>query len=183
MDNMTHILKIGIIVVSAIVVIPAVLSGIAWLCLGLGLLFSEAPSAPEYTYGEFPYKLIYELNGENHIIEGEYICKYSGVQMNEGMGKYRTWVGYVNGTDEDCVYVYEDEDVVVYCYIGDAGYYMGDYRRSGHPEGEPLKPRLFANPKNGDIGMILSETDILDLYGIRLVEYSLSQPIINSFSE
>lgn len=158
----------------------AMLTGLTWACLFLGLHFSKEPLKPEHIYGEFPYKLVYELNGEKHTVEGKYICRYDGISTNEGRGKYRTWTGYVEETNEDSVFIYENEEVAIYCYIGDAGYYMGDHKYSGHAEGKLLQPHLFGKPKNkGNIG--LSEVEIFERYGIRILEYSLSEPIINSF--
>lgn len=155
-------------------------SSLGWICLKLGLLFSKKPLLPERTQGEFPYKIVYELNGETHTVEGKYICKYDGIATDEGRGKHRTWVGYVDGTEEKSVYLFENEEVAIYCYIGDAGYYMGDNEYSGHIEGTPLIPRLFCKPKIEEI-ISLTEDEIFERYKIRILEYKISEPIANSF--
>ncbi len=163
-------------------VIIVTLMSIAWIFLYLGLKFSKTPLSPQQTNGEFPYKLVYELDGQTHIMEGKFICKYKGISMNEARGKYRVWTGFVEGTDEKSVLLFENEEVKIYCYIGDAGYYMGDIDYSEHSPNSPIKPRLFCRQKNKDDLKTLSENDIFSKYKIKIIKWEFSKPIINSFA-
>ncbi len=150
---------IGIIIVA--------FTSIPWICLYLGIVFSKDPLSPQQTNGEFPYKLVYESDGRTQIKEGKFICKYEGISMDEGRGKYRVWAGFVEGTDEESVLLLENEEAKIYCYIGDAGYYMGDINYSEHSPDTPIKPRLYCRPKKKD-APILSENEIFLKYKIKI---------------
>lgn len=167
---------IGGIVAIMIVCIP-------WIALKLGLVFSKEPAKPAETHGEFPYKLVYEINGKQYVSEGKFICEYGGISLNEGRGKHRTWKGFVNGTNVSGVLLFEDETNIIYCYIGDAGYYMGDNEYSGHNPNKPLVPHLYCKSKTMDEGLLISESEILDLYNINIIEYEFAKPIKNSFQK
>lgn len=169
-----------IALVSAVAVCFSILA-LPWAILATGYLLSPDPPKPEKEYGEFPFELVYELNGETHTVDGIFVCKYDGMSFDEGQGKHRTWTGYVEGTDDYSVCLFENEEVAIHCYIGDAGYYMNDSNYSGHPANTPLQPCLFCIPKNKDDIENFSESDILEKYKIKLLEWKLSEPIDNSF--
>ena len=59
------------------------------------LRFLEPPDKPEVTYGEFPFTLIYEIDGETIIIEDTLVIRYKGVGSNKGIGKYNEWDRYL----------------------------------------------------------------------------------------
>lgn len=42
-------------------------------------------------YGEFPFRLEYEINGRRELIEDTLIIKYKGIGIDEGRGKFRKW--------------------------------------------------------------------------------------------
>ena len=166
-----------------LVIILAVLSPVlyvvfGWLTLFVGLwVFTPNPPQPQKTYGEFPFTLTYTVNGETHTVEDVYVCKYDGVGADEGHGKYRTWSGYIKGSGETDVLIAEDADRKVYCFVGDAEFYMNDER---YPEKRPLTPRLYDVEKNVDAEG-LSPEEIAKVYDIEIVSWNFSEPIENSF--
>lgn len=62
-----------------------------WATMFFGISSFPNPTKPEITHGEFPFHLVYEINGETKVIEDTLICEYDGIGMNEGNGKYRKW--------------------------------------------------------------------------------------------
>ena len=59
-----------------------------WASIYTSLQLSSAPEKPDVTYGEFPFKLICEKNGERVEINDVWVIEYLGVGSNEAMGKY-----------------------------------------------------------------------------------------------
>ena len=49
------------------------------------------PPKPGITYGEFPFRLTYELNGEIKVIEDTIIAEFDGFSTPTSAGIYRVW--------------------------------------------------------------------------------------------
>ncbi|MBQ2840423.1 MAG: hypothetical protein IJE70_03665, partial [Oscillospiraceae bacterium] len=62
------------------------------------------------TYGEFPFKLEYELNGKKYTVEDVWVCEFNGFGSNEGFGKHRQWKGKVKSTGEDKIVLLEVDE-------------------------------------------------------------------------
>lgn len=136
------------------------------------------PPKPRIRSGEFPFTIVYEINGEKIIIEDTMICKYDGVGWNEGVGKYRKWKSYLaSSPKEDAVLLVADDKRKIYCFVGSAEYYMGDEK---YPEKRPLTPRLINIRLDNDFTSI-SQDELLEMYNIRLISWEFSDPIVNSF--
>ena len=137
---------------------------------------------PQITYGEFPFELVYSFEGEITTVKGVYICEYTGLEWNWNIGTYRTWNGYIEGYDEkydeSAIFITEDSDRIVFCFIGDAEFYMNDEQ---YPEKRPLTPRLYHTKKNLNIMYSLNSDEIAALYNIEIVSWKFSEPIENSF--
>ncbi len=157
---------IGFIILIAIVIFV----GLPWMILG----FSKNPPDPLQIKGEFPYKIVYTIYGQKYTKEGTFICEYEGISVNEGVGKYRKWKGYVSGTDKPYVVLYTSGNTEILCNIGEPEYYMND---TEHPNYiKVVKPYLFSSI----IGM--PESVIKSQYKIEILEWTLSEPINNSFN-
>lgn len=119
---------IGILVavVFCICFIIVLLVSLPWILLAIGLFFSEAPPKPSVTYEEFPFHLEYMLDDELVVVDDVIICEYTGIEMNEGIGKYRTWEKYIEGTGEDDHFITEVDGYKLYFNLGSANEYMGD---------------------------------------------------------
>lgn len=164
----------------------------------LGLRSSPAPPKPETQYGEFPFRLEYELNGELHVIEDALIVEFDGFGMNEGVGRYRRWTSRL-ASGEDLVLLLEVSDnKQIFYFPGPANYYMGD-RLNGYDHTFPnaslierkrsIKRSDILHEKNlleqfGSLERnIISEEELLDYYNIRLINWEYTEPIINSFPD
>ena len=149
-----------------------------WLFIFIGGMLSPAPPKPAITYGEFPFKLVYELNGEEITVEDTVICEFDGFGWNEGSGKHREWKRWLaSNPKEDILLI--DETNEIYVNIGSPEYYMGE-------EGDyTLNFWVFRIeiPPNGKVrwDILESEDELFKIYGIRIISYEFSDPIVNSF--
>jgi hypothetical protein len=62
-----------------------------WLLIFIGIQSKPNPPRPEITNGEFPFRLMYEVNGYQKVIEDTLIYEFDGYGADEGRGKYRKW--------------------------------------------------------------------------------------------
>ena len=155
---------------------------LGWLIIYLGIVLSPTPPAPKITYGEFPFKLVYEINGERKTIEDTVICEYEGIGMNEGvMKKFRKWKKYLasgNNTRIELLSLVDADSGIHYniCYaIGSADYFMGATDKDKTSEISP--PRFYENLK----GNGMSPKELLERYNIKITTWETSPPIVNEF--
>ena len=158
--------KVILIVLSAILLLSFLIMSLVFLI-------------PSKRYAEFPFELVYKINDEIVTISDVYVCEFGGYSFNfnVSMSPYRVWEGYIKGTREEYVFLCEDTERKVYCFVGDAEYYMNDERE---PENRPLKPRVFAiNHDSGDFSVksFYSSEEIMRHYNIEIISWSFSEPI------
>jgi len=143
------------------------------------ILLGENPPKPEVTYGEFPFRLEYKINGELVIIEDVVICEFDGFGWNEMRGKYRKWTSHLsNSKKESAVLIIVDEKVKIYCYVGSAEYYMGDEK---WPELRPLTPRFVPIKNNPNDMNVYQIDEFIEKYGLKLISWEFTDPIVNTF--
>lgn len=154
-----------------------------WMLLITGINSQPNPPQPSITYGEFPFRLEYELNGKRMIIEDTLICEYDGIGANEGVGKYRKWKqrlasGNANG---DFVILEEiSKFEKIGFYPGSAEYYMNDSK--WHRENNSSFPNAWILEEGNVTGdSFLEEDELLEKYHIKLISWEPSPPIENSF--
>ena len=116
------------------------------IVLGGMYLFTPAPPQPIIQTGEFPFELTYKLNGELYTVKDVYVCNYEGIGFDEGNGKYRKWSGYIKGSGESAIFVTEDSDRKIFCFVGDAEFYMNDEQ---YPEGPSPPPSRKTRRRKG----------------------------------
>jgi len=163
------------LVFSGLMLFIAMPNIIAWL--------GPNPPAPEITYGEFPFRIEYELNGELIVIDDTLICEFVGFELI-GPKKIRSWKSrFVSGNGEGGYLLLQIvENTNIYCCVGNPEYYMGDkdsYLYDVLPY--DVLP-YFARKKPGSgYYSSISTTELLDKYGIKLIGWEFSEPIENSF--
>ena len=137
------------------------------------------PPMPEVTYGEFPFRLEYKINGELVNIEDVVICEFDGFGWNEMRGKYRKWTSHLsNNKKESAVLIIIDEKVKIYCYVGSAEYYMGDEK---WPELKPLTPRFVHINRSPNDMNVYEIQDFIEKYNLKLISWEFTVPIVNTF--
>jgi len=145
--------------------------------------FYRNPPKPEHKYGEFPFSLTYEINGELKEVKDTLVIEYEGIDWNEGLGKYNLWNTYYKSSktsDEDLElfndYVDGIGSVIISYKLGSCEYYMG------LPETEHLYKSGVIIP--GDIMItspketrVITNEELYNNYKIRIIEKSISSPL------
>ena len=167
-----------------IVLVPPIFFGFFFSIPYIASSHQPDPPRPEITYGEFPFRIEYEINGEMVVIEDAVICEFDGFQPDWGGGdKTRKWkVSFASGNKSHIfkisAYVLADETNQVYFACGSGAYYMGDTREYA------LRLHAYKATKSFIGGWRFTDIEpdeLLDAYGIRVISYEFSPPIVNSF--
>ena len=186
---MRKVFNIAIIIVVAILfllaIVPFVLGGAegAFNTYRFFFKYFSAPKPPKpmIRRGDFPLTLVYEINGEEKVIEDTLICTYDGVAWagDFSLG-WNAWKERLKSGNKGVIILRLDkESILYYPILGSAYYFMGDgavrdadyYRvaRIDIVEGGHLVT------KNVDAEELFSK------YGIRIISWEIAPPIVNSF--
>ena len=149
-------------------------------------MMEEDPPKPQITYGEFPFTLVYEMNGETIMVEDSLVIEYKGVGWNEAVGKHNKWERYLK-SQQDKGYIKQNvilfhgflengNSATIYFELGSCEYYMGLK--------EDRSYYYYSNIKPGDIVILTHEyngsvnaEDLYEKYKIKLVKKEISSPI------
>ena len=169
--------------------IIAILLGILGFTLLTGCFYPNPP-VPEITYGEFPFKLTYEVDGEIKIIEDTVICEFDGFKSEGENGKHRKWKARLKSGDEQVTMLKIDETFKLYCSYDLPEYYMDDLRFMSRVEYEQMRERdlnsyfiilgKYDNGKEAESNFI-SADEAWDRYNFRILDRKYTPPIQNSF--
>jgi len=149
-------------------------SGISFYALVVKGITTPNPPKPEITYGEFPFTLVYEINGEEKVVEDTLICEYDGV---EWAGDFVIWYykwkcSLKSGNDNDRITLLKvDEDTEIYYRVSGwnmenpAALYTDYFSKSAW--------RVEIYPDYEVSGYTVSEEELLDTYGITIVSWEI----------
>ncbi len=143
---------------------------------------SPDPPKPQTTYGEFPFEIVYQINGETVTVTDVFVCEYDGIGMNEAVGKYVKWKGYIKSSKKEELVLLTDHTVKIICTLGDPAYYMDDPEYDD-PMEQGVVPNLIVYVQSGDIvsSHLLTEEEQAQ-YKIELTSWKFSAPISNVFA-
>jgi hypothetical protein len=146
------------------------------------LSFSGCQNVPEpqIKEGEFPFEIVYEIDGKIITINDVYICEFDGFDWNEGVGKHRKWKGYIKSSGEKELILLEDGDLKFAVNIGSPDYYMNDPNCS-YSENTPSIYYIMPNEFGGTSSGVLDIEPLLEQYKLKIVSWEFSEPIQNSF--
>jgi len=174
---MTRKKNVSEIVLYTFIGIVVAFWAIFWLIIGIYPNFAPNPPEPETKYGEFPFEIVYEIDGEVFTINDTYVCEFKGFEPSGGGGKCREWKGYLKSTGKKtyrCNLVSE-ENRVVDVFIGSSEYYMSD------PEYHEHYPYLFGSDPKNDQSDTHDEDEIMEKFNVRIISSKLSEPIENTY--
>ena len=184
-DDILSITKKIIMVIVALVlvcVIGVLIIASPWITIGVGLWLSPAPPKPEITYGEFPFRLEYEIDGEKIEVEDVLICKFDGFGFSEGSGgKFRKWSSKLK-SGKTRITLLEVDGIEIYYPVGGATFYMGDpdnLLKSGTVFPDAYYTRDFDDQTVN--GYIITADEMWDKYQLRLINWEIAPPIENNF--
>lgn len=174
--NVKIILLVLCIPVCAIV-LPIIYVSLPWAFLYIGGILTPNPPEPVITYGEFPFKLEYKVDGEAFIIEDVVICEYNGISpWNEGTGRTRMWKTGLKSNHSLQFVIFENDNTEINFFVGTATYYMSD------SHGISIQPQLTVIVDNKAV-VDSRKQEILDKCNVEIVNLKLSEPIENSFKD
>lgn len=195
-------LKTIIIIFTAIPVIVIGYVTLPWTLMAL--YDAPEPAEPQITQESFPFTLVYELDGEEKVIEDTMICKYAGSEwLGTEVAKSRIWEMEL-ASGNDAIVLWEGktqkgkEQKVIWSVSPE--YYMGDvsdmsdyeymldeddYLYPGMTEEEWLHIHIEAQTTSSDDERIdiIKRKKLLKKYGIKIVSWECRQPIKNEFRE
>lgn len=175
-------LKVVIIAIGCSKFAFLALFAIPWLIIYGGIWLSPNPLKPHTTYGEFPFELVYSIDGEIVKINDVFVCEYNGIEANEGTGKEIKWKSYLKSTNQENLILYQANDIKIICSIGTAEYYMSEpeyYETYGDEEISPILS-LYQDYGNITSSHVLSDEE-KEKYKIKLISWRFSNPIENTY--
>ena len=163
-----------------------------WAVPWMGYVVYPNPGKPEVTHGEFPFKIVYELQGEIYQIEDTVICDYTGIELSEPWGKRRTWeLELQSGNEQIILLDVSDQNITdeagylflyLYWYPGNAEFYMGDDATlsARSPNSGVM---IECVKQRGDVTArtAISTEEAWDRFGIRIIDIQWSEPVTNQF--
>jgi len=149
----------------------------------LSTLIIPSPPLPIVRYGEFPFRIDYEINGEQKYIEDTLVIQFSGVTRSLGIDSRLRWNREIRGnSSEESVFLWETEDGVrLYHELERSDVLMGERSIDDSLANRILAIKSVSSIRNGNqIGNIDEET-LLKYHGVRIKEFEISSPIDNNF--
>lgn len=173
------------------VIIALIIAAVIIVSVGIWFLsggFLPSPAEPEITYGEFPFKLEYEINGKTKVVEDTLICEYDGFAINAARGKYRHWKSYLASGNERITLIKNgDTEIFFTPNINNSkagAFYMGDNEICGRinkvfPNAWQMQPAYYDNRILTHY--VIFAEDMWEKYKIKLISWEIKPPIQNYF--
>lgn len=144
----------------------------------------ESPAEPVVEYGEFPFTLVYEVDGKVKKIEDTLICEYEGIDITM-QGKRLKWKEYYLKNGDLLVIHKVSENEGIYYYPGSVYYFMGD-KSAKRVSNEEKTFSAIAYNKETDSGHIyirhsIDAKELYEKYRIKILSFECAQPIENLF--
>lgn len=156
------------------------LLGGPWVWIALWDTFDEDPPAPIVNYGEFPFEITFECNGELFEIEDALAIQFIDSESDFELGDVYEWdVSFKNGLDEtgtlevttNTIELYKNSEVRIYFVLGSPGYYM-NVNDPSYEYGSPGDVIILSNGNYRN-----ATTELLEEYGIKIIRKRISSPI------
>ena len=161
------------------VIIGLLLTGT--LFLGLSIL----SLIPKIRYGEFPFYLIYEIDGEQIRIDDTIVSYFSGIGANSARGIHIRWNLRLASGSKPNILSRRDQDyygfflftgslqgnsTTIFFDVGHPPYWLGYEHYTDYSPGSVFLSR------RGYSG-IITEDELWDVYKIRIIEAKLAEPM------
>lgn len=175
---------ISTLIVSIITIVGVVsLLALPWILIFVGIQLMPAPPRPVITYGEFPFRLEYEIYGRRYVIKDTLICEYAGIGSNEGIGKYNKWEGRLLSGSERVTLLKLNNDMEI-CYpIRSAEYYMGDLESGVSYNRDFSNASLFTKFKGGHEARLIEADELFTKYRIKIISWEYTKPIVQRYKK
>ena len=189
---MKRFLYVFFVVVGFLIIAASVFAFIFYIMFG-GLNFLIHVPEPQIKYGEFPFKLTYEIDGNVKVIEDVIVCEFDGYKVRGEAGKYRKWKSSLKSGNERITLMdlsdtgekneFGKSMLELYFYWGTADYYMSDDGTGKARTSQDLTEVCYIS--KGEKGVIshssISAQEAWERYKIKLIKWECSEPIENKF--
>ena len=180
---MKKVILITCIIIAIVIALVAFL--FVFAISGAFAILMPEPPEPQITYGEFPFTITYEVNGEIFTYEDVVICEYEGIKSLGTAGKYRQWSERLKSGNEYIILLKSNingsDFEISFPFLGFPEYYMGDFEQSVEEYERILKDdKYFTHWENGN-GRSIKKEEAWQKYGIRIINIETSPPIENTF--
>lgn len=156
--------------------------------LHLSMACRPDPPTPEITSAEFPFKLVYIIDGEEVVYEDVITCTYDGFNNDASRSdKYRVWSKEYAKDSLIVLSRLNDEQVIYFCIQYSAAYLMGETPDAVNYYDDPPFVGLGVKHEfyNGEIGYRYDRTleadELKEVYNIEIVSFEMPPPIENTF--
>lgn len=168
-------------------VIKVLVSGLVVVFIAAAVMLASIHGAfktvakPEIKEGEFDFALTYEVDGENKVIEGTYVCEFDGTNRAiDGVG--RRWNGYIKDHDDFTNYeIKKTDDGVIKIDLNICSeFFMSDPQYQMIVSSEQTKPEPYIYITSGDSAdeatYALYEGD-----DVKIISFEYDEPIENIY--
>jgi len=200
--------KALVIMISIIILLGGLLLLLVTFFPAIWSLISPRAFRPEIRYGEFDFRLEYEIYGEVVVVEDTVVVEHSGTSWDAGIGNHNVWDNHLK-SGREFIELYRSDAVVIFIRI--LGVLNGVYllgtdsvredlhtnlpdvtRLNLNEEGltsqqEQERDTFFSDNSEpnwrffGGARWHINEEDLFNNYGIRLIRFEYDLPIENSF--
>lgn len=144
--------------------------------LGVGMSTQPNPPKPEITYGEFPFRLEYEINGEHCVVEDTIICEFDGIGAGSN-GKYRKWKERLASGNEGVLLYNVSATEKLFFITASPEFYMGDQKEGVEYNNHMIRAFIRGGASSG----LIQAEELINKYGIKIITWEPSEPIQNTF--
>lgn len=156
--------------------------------LQLSMACRPDPPTPEITTAEFPFKLVYTINGEEVVYEDVITCTYDGFNNDASRSdKYRVW-DKEYGKDSPVVLCQLNDEQRICFYIPySAAYLMGETPDAVNYFDDPpyIGLATLTEYLEGKTAYRCDRTieadELKEVYNIEIVSFEMPPPIENTF--
>jgi len=183
---MNNKIWIGMFIISVLVLLLVVLPFILWGADGIDfytelyeLCTVTDPPKPEITYSESPFTFVYELNGEEKVIEDTLICEYDGILVYGGIpNKKIEWEYSLKSGNKRLTLLQIDATNEIYIPLPD----LRELKEENGEEVYSIAPYRYDaedDPQHNRRGFYVSDEELLNKYGIRIISCEMASPPIS----
>jgi len=188
-------LKLKLILAIPLILVTAIVGffTLPWLLIFIFGQLEPNPPRPENTYGEFPFRLVYVIEGKTKVIEDTLICEFNGFGWDEGNGKHIKWDARLANGNKLTKFLFTDDSqygiklfdgfiegqggTSIIFDIGNPQYYLG-YKK--YTDYSPGRVSISSPLATG----VISEDELWNKYNIKIIEKKLSPPLdVNDISD
>ena len=185
-------IKVNIIIGTIIILATAIVSlASPWIALYVGLQASPNPQKPEITYGEFSFRIEYEMNGRVRVVNDVMICQFDGYNVDEGRGKTRKWKYHYKNEQSNEILIIDSspgfsqivlesmDQYKVTLGVANAEYFLSEPDYKGTPE---LPSIRVYDTNTGHYKDPTQRQEFLEEHDFKILIWYCDLPVENTFS-